>query len=364
MLCLCEMFETAGGRSPLRPGAGEMQLFVVLPSVEVVEVQLASDRVLTLADLKAAVEAETGVGAAQQQLVHAGQTLGPADAMSLADAGVEPGATLQLGLDGLDLAAAVQRLATTIEFAPMSTRLAGGVVENDMAELAALLLEYPYLNIFVEGHCDPSAVILAPCSLLICALSCTLCCGLWYPNHLTRGRARAITRALVGHGVAAERVHSQGFGGRFPVPWRDTKRVEIYLQTSDGQLFPPGRHERMPPIEIDRDRLRAAVTDAITAGRRAPPGVRIELRGAAAVPCTEAPAGAPVSGSGYYLGFKKGGRGRRRSTRSCLMTAPWPRLSSGSCRWTSGLSCRTRCTSPQSWLISGPSASQPGRCRR
>eukprot|EP01051_Picozoa_sp_SAG22_P030140 SAG22_NODE_11533_length_480_cov_0.813648_1_plen_103_part_01 len=82
----------------------------------------------------------------------------------------------------------------------------------------------------------------------------------------------------------------------------------------------------MPPIEIDPDRLRAAVTDAITAGRGAPPGVRIELRGAAAVPVVGAeqqlqqqmerqqlqrPAGAPVSGSGYYLGFKKGRLGAK-----------------------------------------------------
>merc|ERR1712039_340620 len=122
-------------------------------------------------------------------------------------------------------------MSTKVFFTDLSSDLTS-VSRVHIAKFAALLKQHNYLQVLVEGHILCIGYVLCP--FCVCGLS-------------TR-RANAVRHALVTDGVEQERIYARGLGGCYaPSDGVDAKRVEFYLLSPDGQVF-PNRRERLPEI--------------------------------------------------------------------------------------------------------------------
>lgn len=98
--------------------------------------------------------------------------------------------------------------------------------QASLRKLAEFLSQYPSRRILIEGHTDNIGTAAAN-------------------ETLSRRRADAVDVALIGMGVAAERVATAGYGEEFPVADNTTdtsralnRRVEVYIADNDQPVRP------------------------------------------------------------------------------------------------------------------------------
>jgi outer membrane protein OmpA-like peptidoglycan-associated protein len=98
--------------------------------------------------------------------------------------------------------------------------------QRNIEKLAGFLKEYPQRNAMVEGFTDSVG-------------------GEGMNQTLSERRADAVRSALVGEGIASDRIAMRGYGEAYPVASNDTsggraqnRRVEIVLSDDSGRIAP------------------------------------------------------------------------------------------------------------------------------
>jgi outer membrane protein OmpA-like peptidoglycan-associated protein len=113
-------------------------------------------------------------------------------------------------------------LKNDLLFATNSTQLAGGA-EQQLADLAAILVKYPTNHIVVAGHTDDVGTAS-------------------YNQSLSLQRARAVQGVLASHGVKPEQMLTQGFGESQPIASNKNaagrsknRRVELRITDTEAE---------------------------------------------------------------------------------------------------------------------------------